>query len=404
MKNILIVLPWLPYPLNSGGRQAVCASLKSIENDCNIVLTYPVDLGKSSKKWENAFVHDFENVKLAPFIASKKEYARNLYIKIEKRIANVLFKSRLDRNIDENFVIPNNWSPGFVCHISKLIDDFKIDIVQTEFIGYLSLVLALPRNVKKVFVHHELRFVRCRQFIENNKLEGEYYDYLYNRVLDSEVSLLNLYDAIVTLSDIDKAKLEDAGVVRAIFPSFAMVSSFGELKKISTIFKKLVFVAPQGHYPNVAGLDWFLNNCFDILLKKDDEWSLDIIGKWSSDGIKRYSKYKNIRFLGFVPSLREAMAGSIMIVPLTVGSGIRMKILEASMLGIPFISTTIGVEGLPFKDGTDCFIADDPGDMVNKIFRLYDMELQNRFALSANKKIQNFFSLEKLRQSRLNAY
>ena len=92
-----------------------------------------------------------------------------------------------------------------------------------------------------------------------------------------------------------------------------------------------------------------------------------------------------------------------MIVPILVGSGIRMKILESSQIGVPFITTSVGVEGLPFQDAKDCFIADTSADFVNKIQLLSrDARLRNLMILNAKKVVEKSFSYDALMKNRLN--
>ena len=93
-----------------------------------------------------------------------------------------------------------------------------------------------------------------------------------------------------------------------------------------------------------------------------------------------------------------------MIVPINIGSGIRMKILEGTSRGIPFISTTVGAEGIPVKDGEHCFITDDPDTFVNDIIKLQDTELQIKFVKAANDMVNECYSVKALRKNRLEIY
>ena len=67
-------------------------------------------------------------------------------------------------------------------------------------------------------------------------------------------------------------------------------------------------------------------------------------------GLLSYSKTSSvcpeIKFVGYVEDLSDFLKGSIALVPIRIGSGLRMKILDAVSLGIPFVTTSKGVEGL----------------------------------------------------------
>lgn len=93
-----------------------------------------------------------------------------------------------------------------------------------------------------------------------------------------------------------------------------------------------------------------------------------------------------------------------MIVPILIGSGIRIKILEACSQGVPFVSTSVGAEGIPLVNGSHCFITDDVESFVNDIILLQEVELQKKFVSNSRKMIEDHYSLEALRKNRINIY
>ena len=153
------------------------------------------------------------------------------------------------------------------------------------------------------------------------------------------------------------------------------------------------------------GVTWFLENCWAKLKEKCPEMQFDIIGNWFEPRKEEYSaKYKDVHFLGFVDDLYDAIRDSTMIVPITIGSGIRMKILEASSKGVPFVSTSVGAEGIPVTSGENCFIADTSEAFVDCVLKLQDPDLRRQFAMNANKMVREHYSLEALRRNRLEIY
>ena len=89
-----------------------------------------------------------------------------------------------------------------------------------------------------------------------------------------------------------------------------------------------------------------------------------------------------------------------MIVPITVGSGIRMKILEACVNGVPVISTSVGAEGLPLIDGEDCLIANTPENFINSILKMKDKNLRMQIIHKSMKKIIELYSFDTLKRNR----
>ncbi|WP_369140796.1 glycosyltransferase family 4 protein [Modestobacter versicolor] len=80
-----------------------------------------------------------------------------------------------------------------------------------------------------------------------------------------------------------------------------------------------------------------------------------------------------VTFLGEVPDAREAMRqADVLLVPLRVGSGTRVKVLEAFALGLPVVATPKAVEGLPVRAGTHAAVAADPRAFAGHVVRLLD--------------------------------
>ena len=410
-KNILLIAHCLPYPLNSGGRQAIFNGILAIKDDYNIFITYPDTDTARDRIDKLAFLTAIgENVKLLPFVNNNSVEERSFVQKASCKLIALLNKICKTKQAPPNpysywieELLPK--SKSYIDHIRNIIKDCNIDAVQCEMVRNLPLVLSLPCNVKTIFVHHELGFTRHQ--LELESLSSDFYDgqTICNWAKCLEISLLNKFDHIVTLSSTDSRKLRDAGVTTRIHDSFAIVKSSQVANLVSDNPLELSFVGPDNHIPNIVGLKWFLDNCWTRLLQTDANYHLRIIGKWSEKNITSLSAlYPNVSFMGFVENLESAIQNTIMIVPITIGSGIRMKILEAAKLGIPFVSTTIGAEGIPVQSGKHCLLADDPSDFVDAILQLKDHDKRAMFIIKAHQLIEDNYSLEALKRNKLSLY
>ena len=150
------------------------------------------------------------------------------------------------------------------------------------------------------------------------------------------------------------------------------------------------------------------NSIFERITRKNEELNSNILTISAQNGLISqkdfYNKYKGLQFTGFVKDLQQELLGTIMIVPITIGSGIRMKIQEAAKMGIPVITTTVGVEGIPFENRKECIIEDEPEKFAEAILKLNSIQDQQILANAAYKKITEIFGFEALRQSRLPIY
>lgn len=410
-KNILLIIHCLPYPLNSGGCQAIFNGIKAIKDDYAVFITYPGRNTASELHDRNAFLTEIGgNVQLLPFIADNDASKPSLAQRIARRLSLQLNRISKPESKPAN---PYSWwieeltpkPKAYINHVSKIIEQHRIDIVQCEMVRNLPFVLSLPSNVKKIFVHHELGFVRHE--LELGSLTSDFYD---GRSISQwakclEISLLNKFDHVITLSSIDSQKLREAGVKTSIHDSFAIVKTSENICLSSNCTQDLSFVGPDTHSPNLVGLKWFLDNCWSDLLRMDGNYRLKIIGKWSEKNITDIStQYPNVSFMGFVDDLKSALHNTIMIVPITIGSGIRMKILEAASLGIPFVSTSVGAEGIPLQSNYHCMIADAPSDFTNAILQLKNNEKRAMLIQNAHRLIHDNYSIEALRRNRLAIY
>lgn len=406
MKKILFILPWLPYPLSEGGNQAMFNNIYAIKNDFDVTVTYCVSTRGYNELNRKKMEYDLKNVKIIPFILNPFKDIPALFIKKVESIVDKIrnqkegFNFKCSKMSDVFFVKKES----FTNFITSYIQQNDIDIVQLEMCSCLPYVLCLPNHTKKIFVHHELRYVVNELRILSAGLTPfRQSNFELAKIL--EIGLLNKCDCVVTLSDVDRRKLEYEGVNAAICTSFAVVNTKITSNNPNEIGNVLSFVGPSAHSPNYIGIKWFLENCWEKLLQQNASYRLKIIGNWSECHRNEITeKFRNIEFVGFVPNLADALNNTIMIVPITVGSGIRMKILEAASLGIPFVSTTVGVEGLPFESGRDCLKGDTPEEFVNAILKMRDKSLRVEFAAKANAMVKEKYSMEALRKNRLEIY
>ena len=101
--------------------------------------------------------------------------------------------------------------------------------------------------------------------------------------------------------------------------------------------------------------------------------SLSVTGRTESIDLERYINCEGVTFTGYLDDIRPQVQGNwICIVPLRIGGGTRLKILEAMALGTPVVSTSKGAEGLNVEHGENILIADEPDVFAHEVIRLMD--------------------------------
>lgn len=405
MKNKLLIIlnSNFPYNIVTGGQQAVFHMIRVLRTELDISILY-VD-SKENRANVVALKKMWKDVS---FISCKKnnqlDYYRikNIADRGLRFLLNKIFKKNLERISGYN----SDLDPYFISCVNELLREQHFDIVQTEFYFALNMVYGFPSGVKKVFVQHEIRFVKNERLavsLSTNFLDKS----LLNKCKAEEIAAMNQYDAIITLTDIDKNILRNNGVNSPIYASPAIIYE-GEINEIEDFEfdKSIVFLGGSAHTPNYNGIIWFLEHVWAKFSNLYPDINFKFIGNWDIRYINEItSKYKSVHFLGFVPELEPILRNSIMVVPLQVGSGMRMKILDAVRCGCPFVSTAVGVEGLNFEDGHSCLIADNSDVFLSKLTALVeDSAMQKQIRKNAFKVFNENYSEKLLKERRLNVY
>jgi glycosyltransferase involved in cell wall biosynthesis len=131
----------------------------------------------------------------------------------------------------------------------------------------------------------------------------------------------------------------------------------------------IMFVGAMDWAPNRDAINFFVRESLPRLLELAPHARLVVVGRNPpADFTRHFEGIPAISFTGTVPDPRPLLArAAVTIVPLRIGSGTRMKILEAAAMAKPAVSTTIGAEGLAFARGTEIILADDPVEFAKEV-------------------------------------
>ncbi len=394
--KILIINSILPFPATTGGDQAVINMINGLQYKCEVHFLFQIqagaDLNMAKKNWSKVTLHSFTKTRTIPF------YLSRMAIHYVHRFQQN--NKKYDYLINPSLYYVND----FITFIGHTIDLIKPDIVQTEFYPNLELVYVLPNSIKKVFVQHEIHYTINEQRRNNDSKWGSMQSLSLNKLKAEEITAMNQYDVVFTLTQADCDKLQTDGVSTQILASPVGIEK-PKIRNACSFKNKLVFVGAGTHSPNIEGIMWFLNNVWHYIIEKHSEINLYIVGKWNKEQIKQLLQFNNVSFKGFVPSLQDEYDGAIVIVPILRGSGLRMKILDAVNYGSPFIATTIGAFDMKFLDNRDCYIADEPVEFANKLLELIEhADIRERFYNNSAKIVEKYYSIDHLTDKRFKYY
>jgi glycosyltransferase involved in cell wall biosynthesis len=122
----------------------------------------------------------------------------------------------------------------------------------------------------------------------------------------------------------------------------------------------IVFVGGMSWFPNADALEYFAQEILPLIRASDSAVSVTWVGRASQEEIERYAKM-GIRLTGHVDDIRPIVdRAACCVVPLRIGGGTRLKILDGWAMGKAIVSTSIGCEGLDAIDGKNILVRDDP--------------------------------------------
>ena len=129
----------------------------------------------------------------------------------------------------------------------------------------------------------------------------------------------------------------------------------------------LVFVGSMDWIANVDAIEWFVGEILPLLPNAH----LTIVGRNPSLKVVRLADGKRVTVTGSVPDVRPYMArAEVFVVPLRVGGGTRLKILEAFSVGIPVVSTAVGAEGLGVRHEEEILLGENAEAFATNIRRI----------------------------------
>jgi glycosyltransferase involved in cell wall biosynthesis len=261
----------------------------------------------------------------------------------------------------------------------ELLHQKEFDIIQLEGL-YLSPYVETIRafsDAKIVMRSHNIEHEIWERAANNEKgfLKKLYLKILAKQLRSYETSRLNKYDLVTSVTDRDAEMLRKLGCE---LPIHVCPAPYDEtvLKpdKSKIEFPSVFFIGALDWMPNAEGLNWFLEKVWGKINLQFPELKFYIAGR--SAGDFRFEKGKNIVMAGEVENAYDFMnSKGIMIVPLFSGSGIRVKIIEGMALGKTIVSTSLGAEGIPCKDGQNILLADTPELFAEKITKCINEKL-----------------------------
>jgi polysaccharide biosynthesis protein PslH len=210
--------------------------------------------------------------------------------------------------------------------------------------------------------------------VAGQRLRRAYMAAQWRRMRRFEAAECRRFDHVVAVSPQDAAVFRQDYGARAVsdVPTGVDTEYFRPSGRELRQPRELVFTGSMDWMPNEDAMLHFVAETLPLLRRRVPDVTLTIVGRNPPPRIRALAAADaSIRVTGSVPDVRPYLErAAVFIVPIRVGGGTRLKIFEAMAMELPVVSTTIGAEGLPVRDGEDVRLADTPADFADAVAEL----------------------------------
>jgi len=367
--NILMLTPYLPFPLLSGGQIRSYNLIKNLSAKHDITLF--------------ALIKDEAEKKYLPELS---KYCRK--IEVFKRT----FSPWHPKNILRAgfslypFLVTRNLVSGTKEAVEKEIQENHYDLIHAET---FYMMPNIPKNpIPVILVEQTIEYLGYQSYADKSNRP------FLKPLFAIDILKIKLWEKhywescnfLITMSEDDKQFIKSvAPNVKNIdvVANGVDVNWFNQTRKKLPENPTILFVGTFKWLPNSEAVDFLVNEVWPLIKIKMPLASLLIVGNSPTAKALSYQQSDpSITVTGGIPDIRDAYAKAhVLLAPVFSGKGTRYKILEAMATGTPAIGTKIALEGLDITPGKQAIVANSAQDMANSVYKVVsDVKLQKRLA------------------------
>jgi len=398
--NILIVSASLPYPPQQGGALRTFGLLHGLHKAGHSLTLLSFDdthLDAASTPLGTLCTH-IET--LPPPVRSKTDRLRDLLTSRQADIAGRMY------------------SPAFHERLRTIVESNPFDLVQFEGIEvacYLPLVRQMRTRAKLCYDAFNAEAALQRVIFEVDRgnirrLPAALYSFIQiGRIQRFEQTLSQQSDLVVAVSNEDAAELVRYRPDRPV-PVVANGIFCDDYTQSTTQLdlgqNAIVFTGKMDYRPNVDAMMWFAEEILPLVRAEIPAARLVVVGQKPHPRLEALRDHEHIEITGWVKDVQPFLRGaSVYVAPLRMGSGTRLKILEAMASGCAVVATSIAASGIAPEALTSMRIANTPATLAGQITSLLrDAAACRALGTAAQSLVRTHYDWSVLIPQMLNAY
>jgi glycosyltransferase involved in cell wall biosynthesis len=380
--KVLLVSPFLPYPLSHGGAVRIFNLCRELASRVDFILV--------AIREKHDFI-DYEKL---------HEIFREVY--------TVDIDERPSRNDSLPAQVWGHQSHALRALIADLARIHQPDMLQFEYTHMAAFRDAAP-EIPAILVEHDLTFTLYAQLASAKRDAAAQAE--YQRWLAFEQHWLRAYEGVWTVSEEDRQTvIRETG--RAPARTFSVPNGVDVHRFLpaseATAQPEVFYVGSFRHLPNILGFQALLNEVMPRVWARFPEARLRVVAGpqhttyWKGP----LPKDPRVEIHGFVEDLRPLYArAAVVAVPLEVSAGTNIKVLEAMACGKAVVTTAVGCAGLGLENSVDAIIRSNWDEFAAAACDLLeDPALRARIAVAARSTVERRFSWAAIADSALQSY
>lgn len=288
-------------------------------------------------------------------------------------------------------------SSEFRSKLQKLLKKEKFDLVQFEYVQ-MGVFLPYVTGVPTLLTEHEVNFLSYRKNIPllNSPIQKikTYYNSL--QMMKRELEILRKVDRVICMNQLEADALQGYLPVErmTVLPHGVDTSYFAPMPEIEPEPFAIGFFGAYHHYPNVDAVLHFTEKIFPQIKERVPEAHFYVIGIHPPPEFDALRKRSDITVTGFVPDIRPYLARCrVIVAPLRLGLGMRVKTLEAMAMGKPIVASELACAGMDLVDGNHAIVANTDESVAESVcYLIQDRECSANLGREARRLVEEKFN------------